>query len=86
MNQQSTHVQEIQTIFLKCLHQIAPEIAVETIQPEAVLREVYEIDSVDFLRLVVLLHDAFKIDIPENDYPSLATLASSVDYFQKKIT
>lgn len=69
----------------RSLHQVAPEIDLQNIIPETILREEYEIDSMDFLRFIVLLHEKLKIDIPEKDYSKLATLQSSLTYLNEKI-
>jgi len=85
MTYQNKSLDEIRELFLHSLHQIAPEIDVNKLNPETILREEFEIDSLDFLRLIVLLHDDLKIEIPEKDYARLATLQSSVAYLNEKI-
>jgi acyl carrier protein len=56
------------------LGRIAPEIDATGIDSDADLREEFDIDSMDFLNLVTALSERLKIEIPETDYPSLATL------------
>lgn len=85
MSNHSKSLDEIRTIFLQSLHQVAPEIDLQNISPATILREEYEIDSMDFLRFIILLHEKLKIDIPEKDYSKLATLQSSMIYLNKKI-
>ena len=34
----------------------------------------------DFLNLVTALHDEAAVDVPERDYPELATVGGFVDY------
>ena len=65
---------------LDVLVRIAPEIDRASVRPDASLRDEYDLDSMDFLNFVIGLHDAFGIDIPETDYPALATLAGCVRY------
>jgi len=43
-------------------------------------RDQVDIDSFDFLNVVIRLHEKLGVDIPEADYGKLATLASTVDY------
>lgn len=38
----------------------------------------------DFLNLVTALHERLDINIPETDYPNLATLGHAVDYLGAK--
>ncbi|KTD05352.1 acyl carrier protein [Fluoribacter gormanii] len=85
MSNHSESIDEIRMVILQSLHQIAPEIDFQNISPDTILREEYEIDSMDFLRFIVLLHEKLKIDIPEKDYPRLATLKSSLTYLNEKI-
>jgi acyl carrier protein len=65
---------------LDVLVRLAPEIDRTRVRPDASLRDEYDLDSMDFLNFVISLHDAFAIDIPEADYPALATLAGCVGY------
>lgn len=41
-----------------------------------------ELDSMDFLNLVTALHQQLGLDIPETDYPKIATLALAVGYLK----
>ncbi len=64
------------------LAQIAPEAAGEELDAEVELVEQLDLDSMDFLNFVIGLHEATGIDIPERDYPRLATLAGCVEYLR----
>lgn len=64
------------------LAQIAPEAAGEELDAEVELLEQLDLDSMDFLNFVIGLHEATGIDIPERDYPRLATLAGCVEYLR----
>ena len=44
------------------------------------LRDQLELDSMDFLDIVMELRKRHKIEVPEADYPKLATLDSTVEY------
>jgi acyl carrier protein len=68
---------------LDALVRVAPEIDPAHVPPDAVLRDEYDIDSMDFLNFVIGLHDAFGIDVPEADYPALATLAGAIRYVRE---
>jgi len=39
----------------------------------------------DFLNLVTGLSERFEIDIPEIDYPKLATLGHAIDYLVQRL-
>ncbi|MDE1932531.1 acyl carrier protein [Bradyrhizobium sp.] len=67
------------------LNNIAPEIDIATVDPAADLRETIDIDSMDFLNLVTALHHRTGLEIPEIDYPKLATLSGMVAYLEAKL-
>ena len=62
------------------LADIAPEIDVATVSGNADLLNELDIDSMDFLNFVVALAKKYEIDVPEADYPQLATLDGCVSY------
>ena len=76
---------EIRNAVLQALHLIAPEADLPQLSAEVSLREELDIDSVDFLRFIVLLHQELGIDIPEADYAELTTLTRCVAYLDSKI-
>ena len=76
--------EELRPIVLHALHLVAPEFDLEELDADAPLRRELELDSLDFLRFVQQLHRALGVEIPEDDYSSLNTLNSSVDYLKDK--
>jgi acyl carrier protein len=46
------------------------------------LQEALDLDSFDFLTFVQALHDASGVDVPEIDYPQIATLDGVVGYLE----
>ena len=62
------------------LGRIAPDVDLDTIDADEQLLEAGNLDSIDFLGLITALHDATGIDVPERDYPALATMAGFVNY------
>jgi acyl carrier protein len=71
---------QTRSTILRLLGDIAPEADLQTIRPEVSLRDQLDIDSMDFLNFVIALHREFQVEIPEHDYPKLATLNGCVDY------
>jgi acyl carrier protein len=63
---------------------IAPEVDLGAVDPAANLREALDIDSMDFLRLVQQLAARLHVEIPERDYPRVATLAALVAYLEER--
>ena len=59
---------------------VAPDVEPEDLEGGARLRQDLELDSLDFLRLVQVIADATGVDIPEADYPAVATVDGLVTY------
>ena len=76
---------EICAVLLEELGNIAPEIDMQNVDPGADLRDALDIDSMDFLNFVTAIHHRLGIDIPEIEYPKLATLAGAVSYIDGKL-
>ena len=77
---------EIRTTVLRVVGDIAPEADLSAVQAGVPLREQLDLDSMDLLNVVVALHETLGVDIPEADYPRLATLENCVDYLEAKMT
>jgi acyl carrier protein len=77
--------EEIKKTVIEALTRIAPEIDPAAIESGASLRDQLDLDSMDFLNFVLALHDRLGLDIPEADYPRLATLDGAVAYLTAKI-
>lgn len=69
----------METIF-SVLGQIAPEADLDQLDPNANIREVLDIDSFDYLNLLVGLNESLGVEIPESDYGQLTTLNDMVRY------
>jgi len=72
--------EQIRETVLRVLSRIAPEADLTRIKPTARLRDQLDIDSMDLLNFVIGMHKEFDIEIPEAEYPKLATLEGCVDY------
>jgi acyl carrier protein len=70
----------IQDAVFRRIKKIAPEASPEALAPEENFREALDIDSFDFLNLMIGLHDDLGVDIPESDYGKLTRLADLVSY------
>ena len=73
---------EIRTTILRVLGEIAPEADLASIKPDVAFRDQLDLDSMDILNFVVGLHEALGVEIPEADYPRLATLESCVEHLR----
>jgi acyl carrier protein len=75
---------EIRAVIITELGNIAPDMDVGALKPDADLRETLDIDSMDFLNFISALHQRLGVDIPERDYPKLFTLADAVSYIEQR--
>jgi len=71
---------EARQLIRSTLHQVAPEADLDQVGPGETLQEALDLDSIDFLNVVVGLHEATGLEIPERDYPQLSTLEGAVTY------
>ncbi|HET6965444.1 MAG TPA: phosphopantetheine-binding protein [Acidimicrobiales bacterium] len=62
------------------LRQVAPEADLDDVGPDESLREALDLDSMDFLNFVIGVHERTGIEIPERDYPELASVDGFVGY------
>ena len=67
-------------IVLDIIADIAPDEDITNLKPEVRLRDQMQLDSMDFLDIVMELRKAYRIQIPEEDYHNLVTMQSTVDY------
>lgn len=76
---------QIRDVVLRVLGNIAPEADLGAVDATADLREQLDIDSVDFTNFVIGLHTELGVDVPEVDYPKLASLDGSVAYLAARL-
>ncbi len=76
---------EIKALVLRELHNIAPEIDLNQLDPSIDLREQADLDSMDILNLAIAIHEATGVDIPEADYPQMVSLHGCVAYLRTRI-
>lgn len=75
---------EIKDAIFAGLRKIAPESEPSSLRPDQNIREALDIDSFDFLRFLVTLHEKTGVEIPEADYGRLATLDGMIRYLTAK--
>lgn len=71
---------EIKETILDILEGIAPDEDLSNLKDDVPLREQLELDSMDFLDIVMELRKRYRVQIPEDDYLELATMNSTVNY------
>ncbi|MCA9051138.1 MAG: acyl carrier protein, partial [Planctomycetaceae bacterium] len=64
---------------------IAPDEDLSDLDDAKPFREQMELDSMDFLDIVMELRKAYRIQIPEEDYHHLGTMDSTVTYLTPRL-
>lgn len=78
-------VEYFRQVVIEELRNLAPESEPESVADDADLREALDIDSMDFLNLVIALHRRLGIEIPEADYAKLRTLGNAAAYLAARV-
>jgi len=77
--------EEIRQVILEILERIAPDEDLSDLDDAIAFREQMELDSMDFLDIVMELRKAYRIQIPEDEYEHLTTMASTVAYLEPRL-
>jgi acyl carrier protein len=76
---------EIQSITLEILGQIAPDADLDNLDATQSFRDQFEFDSVDYLNFVLALEKRLEIKIPEMECPQLASLDGCIGYLSARL-
>ena len=77
--------EQIRETVLRVLHQVAPNIDKQAINPDISFHDQLELDSIDFLRLMMGLEKELNVTIFDFDYPKLSTLKGCEHYLSERI-
>ncbi|TLF50420.1 acyl carrier protein [Halomonas urmiana] len=64
---------------------VAPEADIDALPAGRPWREALEIDSFDFLNILVDLEKRLGVGVPESDYHELETLEGLLDYLERRL-
>lgn len=76
--------QDVRQIVLDIIADVAPDEDLGDLDGAESLRDQLDLDSMDFLDIVMELRKRHKVEVPSEDYPRLATLNSCVEYLSPK--
>ncbi len=76
---------DIASVILDIISTIAPDEDLSDVKPDVRLRDQLDLDSMDFLDIVMELRKRYGVEVPEEDYPKLASLDSCVEYLGPKL-
>ncbi|MDD5224163.1 MAG: acyl carrier protein [bacterium] len=77
--------EEIIKLIFAIIAEIAPDEDLSHVAPDVPLREQLDLDSMDFLDIVMELRKRHGVEVPEADYPELVTLDKCVAYLGPKL-
>ncbi len=77
--------EQIKDTILKIIAQIIPDEDLSNLKGDIPIREQVELDSMDFLDIIMELRKRYGIEVPEDDYTQLATLDGSVAYLEPRM-
>ncbi|MBN1911597.1 MAG: acyl carrier protein [Pirellulales bacterium] len=73
---------EIKEAIVDILSDIAPDEDLSGLKEDVPFRDQLELDSMDFLDIVMELRKRYRLQIPEQDYPELASMNQTVTYLE----
>lgn len=76
--------EEVKKIVLDIIEDVAPDEDISDLDSSLSLREQLDLDSMDFLDIVMELRKRHKVEVPSEDYGHLASLDSCVAYLAPK--
>ncbi len=77
--------QQVGKIILDIIAIVAPDADISNVNPDVGLRDQLDMDSMDFLDIVMELRKRYKVEVPKEEYTRLATLSSCVEYLTPKL-
>ena len=79
-----TGTEEIKKLVLDIIADVALDEDVSGLDEERPLRDQLDLDSMDFLDIVMELKKRHRVEVPQEDYGHLASLKSCVEYLTPK--
>ncbi|MDD3590090.1 MAG: acyl carrier protein [Thermoguttaceae bacterium] len=71
---------ELRETIIDILSEIAPDEDYESLKDDVSFRDQLGMDSMDMLDVVLGLRRRYKLPIPEDDYPKLDSMNSTIEY------
>jgi acyl carrier protein len=77
--------EEIREAIVDILGDITPDDDLSQLDDNLPFRDQLELDSMDFLDIVMELRKRYRVQVPEEDYPQLNSMASTVEYLTPRM-
>ena len=75
---------ECKQVVLDIIAEIAPDEELSDVKPDVALREQLDLDSMDFLDIVMELRKKHDVEVPESENGQLVSLESCAEYLTPK--
>ena len=76
---------DIKEAIVDILSDIAPDEDLTNLKDDVPFADQLELDSMDFLDIVMELRKRYRIQIPEEDYPELGSMKRTVEYLEPRM-
>jgi acyl carrier protein len=76
----------LRAVVIDALTAVAPDVDASSLDATLPFREQFDFDSMDHLNFVIELHRRLNVDVPEMDYPQLASLDGCLRYLARAAT
>ena len=73
---------DIRVMIIEVIQEIVPDEDVSGLKGDVRIRDQIEMDSMDFLDMLMELRKRYNITVPEDDYMKLSTLDGAVEYLE----
>lgn len=77
--------EETRQAVVAIIEEIAPDEDLSALADDVALRDQIDLDSMDFLDIVMELRKQHNVEVPETDYMELNTMGGCVTYLQPKM-
>lgn len=75
---------DLERVIRDALAGVAPDLEIDDLEPEVLIRDQADFDSMDTLNFAIALSQSLQVDIPEADYGRLGSLAECRRYLAEK--
>ncbi len=73
---------EIRAMIVEVMSEIVPDEDLSQLKGDVRIRDQIEMDSMDFLDMIMELRKRYNVTVPEEDYMKLSTLDGAVAYLE----
>jgi acyl carrier protein len=77
--------ESIKAAIIEIINEIVPDEDLSDLDHQKPLRDQIDLDSMDFLDIVMELRKKYRIEVPEEDYDELSTMNRTIDYLLPKM-